>query len=476
MNPEKPDTVKEQDKVPLKEKIAYGCGGIADGLQEAAEHKLLQPVFVVEVGISPITMSQCGMLYRIWDGMTDLVMGWISDNTRTRWGRRRPYLFIGAILMAIFMPVLFCFNPQWSTGKITVWMIAISLMLYLTQTIYNVPYQALLYESTPDSNERTNVAAWRSYFGLSVQLIAAWVWWFTQLPWFYNTEGEPDVIYGARWVIGGLAVVVMVLGLMPALFMKERYYHCAEKQAKVSIKDYFKYTFQSRPFLFLILFVFVFNTGFNLHWGLEFYTKLYYVCGGNKELASTIAGWQQTLQVFTSLLGIPLFQWLARFIGKKGSLSVAVMVVFTASLSTYVLYTPLYPYLSMVPILLIAPASTALWVLVPSMMGDVVDEDELRTSERREGAFASIFSWGLKMTRSLASLLSGYIVVWAGFNVAQRHNLSPEILQNMRTVLCFLPSMAALVGFLTLQLYPLTTERLKALRAELEARRGVPQE
>lgn len=470
--PGRAPVIKSEDKVSLKEKAAYGCGGISVGMQETADNQILAPVFVVGVGISPAVMSTCGMIYRIWDAFTDAIMGWVSDNARTRWGRRRPFIFIGAILMAAIMPVLFLFDRDWSIPTITAWMIGISLLIYLTQTIYNVPYQALLFESTPDSNERTNVAAWRAYFGLLTQIVVAWTWWLTQRPIFRNEAGEPDVLHGAPFVIGIMSVLVLIFGIMPALFMKERYYHRASKQAKVKLKENFKYTFQNRSFVIILVFALLFTLGTSLHWNLNFYVKLYYVCGGDQQVASTIAGLQSTLQVFASYLGIPLFQWLARRIGKRGSLMTIFVIVGLASASTYVLYTPANPYLTILPFLFIGPAITGLWVIIPSMIGDAVDEDELKTGERREGAFASIFGWGTKMARSTASLLSGYIVVWVGFEVARRHDIPMDVLQNMRVALALLPFSGVVLATTALVFYPLNARRVQKNRDELERRRG----
>jgi GPH family glycoside/pentoside/hexuronide:cation symporter len=468
----KAPAIKPEDKVPMKEKIAYGCGGISVGMQETADNQIMAPVFVVGVGISPAVMSTCGMIYRVWDAFTDAIMGWVSDNTRTRWGRRRPYIFIGAFLMAAVMPVLFLFGRDWSIPVVTAWMIGISLLLYAAQTVYNVPYQALLYESSVDTNERTNVAAWRAYFGLLTQIAVAWTWWLTQRPIFYNDAGEPDVLHGAPYVIGVMSILVLILGIMPAVFMKERYYHRASQQAKVNLKDNFKYSFQSRSFVIILLFALLFSVGTSLHWGLNFYVKLYYVCGGDQKVASTIAGLQSTLQVVASYAGIPAFQWLARRIGKKICLLIIFVIVGLASASTFFLYTPANPYLAILPFLFIGPAITGLWVIIPSMIGDAVDEDELKTQERREGAFASIFGWGTKMARSTASLLSGYIVVWVGFEVAQRHNIPMDVLQNMRVALALLPFSGVVLATIALVFYPLTSKRVQEIREELEARRG----
>lgn len=467
----KNDQVSERDRVPTKEKAAYGAGGIANGIQETADNGLLNPVFVVTMGISPTVMSLCGLFYRAWDAITDLLMGYISDNTRTRWGRRRPYIFGGAILMAMVMPFIFMFDPGWSLSTIILWMIGFQLILTLTNTIYNIPYQSLLIEITSDSNERTSVAAWRAYFGISTQFMVAWVWWLTQRPIFHRND-DVDILYGAQWVISGFAILVLILGIMPAIFTRERFYKNAVSQAKVSLKSSIKNTFTNKPFLYLIAFVVLFTIGMNANNGLAFYTQLYYVSGGDQGLASSVKGWEGTLRIFTTLAGIPLFHWISKRKSKRYALTLAVMITFLSSISTLVFYTPNYPYLSIVPVLFLAATISAIWVLIPSMVGDIVDDDELNNGERREGSFASVFSWVLKMAFTLAAALSGPLVELAGFRTAIRHDLPDDVLWNMRMLLVFIPAILIGSSFFFLSRYPITNERIRGTREKLEGRRG----
>jgi len=466
-------SISPADRVPIKEKIAYGLGNVGAGIQENADKALMTPVFVVTVGLSPSMMSLAGLIYRLWDAITDLLMGWISDNTRTRWGRRRPWIFLGAILMGLAMPVLFFFNPAWPQPGIIVWMIGFSMLLYLTLTIFNIPYQSLLLEISPSSVERTNVAAWRGYLGVVVQFVMTWMWWIVQLPYFNNARGETDMINGARWVTCGLALIVIVLGLLPALFVRERYYANASKQEKLNLWTNLKLTFKNRPFVILTAITGTYVLGLNMIWGFDFFVKLYHVCGGDQKLASTVAGLQGTLQIFLSLAGIPIFQFVARKMGKLFALRLTILIVACASASTLVFYQPGYPYLSMLPILLLAPVSSGIWILIPSLNGDVVDFDELHTGERREGAFASVFSWILKFALSLAAAFSGPLIELAGYRAGlHRDSIPPEILWNLRLFLAATPLVFLVPAILLCAKFPLTTKRIEEIRAELESRRG----
>jgi GPH family glycoside/pentoside/hexuronide:cation symporter len=462
--------VAPEDRVPLKEKAAFGAGGVARGIQETADNMLMNPVFVLGVGIDPRVMSLCGVLYRIFDGITDPIMGVISDNTRSRWGRRKPYLVLGTLLMAISMPLVFAFNQSWSVNTITAWMIGAFLFIYLAQTIFNIPYQAMLLESSPDSHERSNMAAFAAYFGFFVSFAMGWSWYFAQK---FQVDTDPiPLVTGAFWVIGGFSLLVLLLGFLPGIFMKERYYASVAGQKKMGIIQNFKLTFKSKPFLILISFVLIFFIGFNVKWGLVFFVRYYYVCGGNEELASKLSGMESSLQAFSAIAGIAFFTWLSHRIGKLWTLRLTAFVLFAVGIAMYWLYNPNYPYLSILPGIFFGPAMSALWVMIPSMTGDIVDDDELRNHERREGAFASIFSWITKVSLTAASGLSGFLVSWSGYRSEIRHDLPADVVDTMRILVVAVPSGVILIALIILMFYPITERVIEENREKLEAMRG----
>jgi len=475
VKPNKParPQVSEKDRVPLKQKIAYAAGGLAEGIQDRFDNSVMNPVFVVGAGLSPIVMSTAGAFYRLYDAMTDLVMGWLSDNTRTRWGRRRPWVFVGAILMGLSMPLLFQFNPAWSVFYIAVWMIVFNLVIQTTQTIFGVPYQSLLIESTADTNERTNVAAWRGLVGLCVGLIVNWSWRLSQME-IFHVDGEPDVLNGIKWLVTIAAVPVMLLGILPAIFMKERFYKEAREQSKVSIRENIKATSTNRPFLLLLAFLFVFVGGTGLHWGLVFYVKLFYVCQGDQLLASEIAGWQGSAQAIMAVAGIPAARSFALRIGKMKSVVLAMSLALAAYISTIFLMTPKAPYLSIVPFVMLGPVMSMIWVILPSMLGDVVDHDELTSHKRLEGAYSAVFGWTFKVSRTVSAIFAGPIVVWAGYEAAKRHELAQnlEVLTNMRVLLAILPTTFIALSAVILWFYPLSPAAVAENRRKLEEMRG----
>ena len=118
---------------------------------------MVWPVFNMFLQVNPVLVSTALMLNRLIDAASDPFFGWLSDNTRSRWGRRRPYILIGSILAGIFLPMLFMVSPLWSEAALF-WFMLVSSAFYITiVSSYNMPYQSLGNELTPDYTERTSV-------------------------------------------------------------------------------------------------------------------------------------------------------------------------------------------------------------------------------------------------------------------------------------------------------------------------------
>jgi len=468
-------TVAKRDKVPLKEKLAYSAGQVGVGLQEYADNQILNPIFVVGAGISPALMGVLGIFYRAWDAVTDATMGSITDNTRTRWGRRRPFLFAGSFFMSMAMPLMFLFNPEWDLLYITIWMVVFQLVLMATQTFYNIPFQSLMLEMTPDTTERTSISACRSYFGIITSFFAGWTLYLCMQPVFQPDGKEHAPIYGAPWVIGGFAILTCILGLLPPIYAKERFYQTSQNQEKVSIMASMKIALKNRPFLLLLGFVLTGIVGSGVVETIGFYLRLYYVCETDMLLFGKVQGLESFLRIASSIAGIRFFQWLAQRTSKRHTVMVIAGVLMMGAISKFLCYNPGLPYLSVIPIaVFIAPATSAVWMLVLSMVGDVVDDEELKSNERLEGAFSAVFSWTQKVTFSVRSGLSGFIVVWAGFDVAKRDQLLPEnVVDNMFLLLVLVPAAMISIAMVMIYRYPLTNARIEDTREKLEQRRGV---
>jgi GPH family glycoside/pentoside/hexuronide:cation symporter len=163
---------------------------------------------------------------------------------------------------------------------------------------------------------------------------------------------------------------------------------------------------------------------------------------------------------------------LARRIGKRRALQWALYGGSVALASSFVLYTPTAPILSAACHGLFGIAASGFfWVLLPSMLADVVDFDELEGGRRREGAFASILSYVLKFGTTITLLITGPLIELTGFD-ARKAVQDPTTIMGLRILFALVPATAALLAALALRRYPLTRDAMSTIRARLEARRG----
>ena len=206
-----------EDRIPPIKKLIYGIGAFANNLLADALGRMM---FVLNIGLgmSPTLVGALGGLPRLLDALTDPLMGYISDNTRSRWGRRRPFIFLGAILAGIIFALLWQL-PRGQSESFYFWFFLIgSLLFFLAYTMYATPWVALGYERTPDYHERTRLMGVQFFIGSTVYLITPYIQGFVAIEWLFS-----DVVEGAAWLGLIVGVVVICTGIVPALFLRERF-------------------------------------------------------------------------------------------------------------------------------------------------------------------------------------------------------------------------------------------------------------
>jgi GPH family glycoside/pentoside/hexuronide:cation symporter len=467
--------VAEADRVPFRQKLAYGFAGPVDILSVWLLVSIAYPMLNMELEISPTKIALILMSLRLWDGLADPVMGWISDNTRTRWGRRRPYIFIGAILAAITFPLIWWFPRDLTQNQIVGWVIGFGILFYTCFTIWAMPYQSLLMEMTPDYNERTRVAAVRGVMQSITGFVVGCSWWLALRPVFADpVTGDPSTVNGMRYISLGASVLILLLGVLPALFVKERYYgsDVVQDQKKIGLIKGLRETLSCKPFLVLCLFTIFFLLGTSIYDSYGRYVGTYYVLEGDWNKSALFQIYGTALYMLASLIFIPIFRRLSERIGKAACLFIAAMIVLFSALTTWFTNTPELPYLMLANTLFIGVGYAGLWLMIPSMNADVVDADELETGERREGSFAAIYSWVLKLSFCVGFMVSGPLLELTGFNAEAGAEQAASVLINLRIGYIIIPVVALLIALAVLRNFSITRQRAAEIRQELEARRG----
>jgi GPH family glycoside/pentoside/hexuronide:cation symporter len=363
------------------------------------------------------------------------------------------------------------------------WFLSGSIIFYLAYTVFATPWVALGYELTPDYHERTRLMGVQNFIGQLAYVIG---------PYFLAIMNSKllfdNMVEGAAGLSIAIALAVVVVGVLPAIFLRERYVaiavtEAAEKGAAQesassimmrTIKEFFKgfaTSLKFKPFMKLCAATFLVFNGFMLIAAFQTYVIIYYVFGGDTEQGAIFAGHAGALGGFSTFFIIALITWLCPKYGKRRAFYVTTSISIIGYLLKWVFYTPENPWLLLIPAPLIAFGFGGLFTLMPAMVADVVDADELNTHERREGMYGSIFWWVVKLGMAAALAGGGFLLNATGFDVALGAQ-TDNTLFLMRIFDIFVPVAASVIAIWAVASYTITEEKAHDIRMQLEARRG----
>ncbi len=470
-----------EDRIPLSQKLIYGIGAFVNNLLSSAIGGMMI-VLNLGFGMNPALVGLLGGIPRLMDAFTDPLMGFISDRTRSKWGRRRPYIFWGAITSGIVFALLWQLPTGQSEDFYFVFFLIGSLVFYLAYTVFATPWVALGYELTPDYHERTRLMGVQNFIGQLPYLVAPWFLWIMSYKGFFK-----DQIDGAAGLAIIIAVVVIGVGIVPAIFLREHFKDSTVANMESSsldivknsfgkiILDFFKgfvVTIKSGSFLKLCIATFLVFNGFMLISSFQYYVIIYYVFGGDQIQGAEYAGYAGTIGSISTFLVIIFITWLSTKIGKRRAFFVSTGVSMIGYALKWICYNPDIPWLIIVPAPFLAFGLGGLFVLMPSMIADVVDADELETHERREGMYGSIFWWMVKLGLSAALVGGGFLLEATGFDVALEGNQSSSTIFLLRLFDAGFPTITSVIAIWAIALFPITEQKAQEVRLELEQRRG----
>jgi GPH family glycoside/pentoside/hexuronide:cation symporter len=407
-------------------------------------------------------------------------MGWISDNIRTRFGRRRPFILIAGVLCGLGLPILFSVSPSWADKSFLgisaiFWFMIFSNMIYIPVfSAFTVPFNSLANELTPDYEERTSIMTYRSAMQKVFEVATFYALRFTNLACFLIPGTDKhNVLRGMQVYSCILGVVMAVFAIIIFLRVKERYYEklVVKGQEHISLKSALYETLTCRPFLFMLLVGASFNLGTSMLGTLGYYATVYYVCAGNQGLGNDWNFWMGLAFMFGGLIGAPVLNRVAYFIGKRNALIVTACIGIIAYAGSWYLYTPHIQWLQTIASGMMGLTASGLWMLYGSICADVIDYDELHTGKRREGSFTSCGTYILKLGNALGGLLAGYVISSVGGNAALQAG-APETILRIRIMLAAVPIVGMILVIVFISQVPLTKKICEDIRLKLEARRG----
>jgi GPH family glycoside/pentoside/hexuronide:cation symporter len=462
------------DVVPKGQKIAFGIGMLANQMFPAALG-MFMVVLVKDLGFPPLLWGLVFFMPRLLDAITDPIMGFISDNTRSRWGRRKQYVFIGAIITGLSFVLMWQLYKDNSQLYNFIYFMIFSFTFYLGLTIFSVPYVAMGYEMSSDFHERTRLMAVAQWIGQWAWVIAPWFWVI-----IYKPEWFPSPEAGCRQLAIWVGLGCMGLALVPAIFIKaipttdaKNLQPLNRKNINKNLKVFvggFKDAFKNEPFRKLCLTTFFVFNSFNTIAAFSFFIIVYYLFDGD----AGAAGLWPTMHGMVGALGttfivIPVITKMSQKIGKKNTFTISQLISIIGYVLFWFLFVPGKPWLFLLALPFFSFGIGGLFTIMMSMTADVCDLDELNTGMRREGIFGAIFWWMVKFGLAFAGLLSGAIMALVNF-IPDAATQPEGAITGMRIFYSALPIAGTISAILVMWNYNLTENRANEIRNELEAR------
>jgi GPH family glycoside/pentoside/hexuronide:cation symporter len=461
-----------EDRIALRQKSAYAAGMFVNNLQAAALPAMVV-ILNLGLGMNPFLVGLIAAIPRAFDAISDPIVGYMSDNTRSRWGRRRPYIFVGAILAGLVFALMWQL-PDGRSESFYFWVfLGASILFFLSYTLYATPFVAFGYEMTADYHERTRLHTFANTAGQLVWL---------GVPWFYaimaNETLFRDTVQGARTLAVAVGVTVALLGIVPAIACRERLLPARAADGgrglATEAMEFIKgigITLKCRPFAKICAATFLVFNGYQLGMSFSLYVMIYYLFSGDDSRAGELLGWFGSITAAATLVVIPVTGWLATRIGKRRTFLLTVSVSLVGYAMKWVGYNPDHPYWLIFSAPLVAFGVGSLFTLMGSMIADVCDYDELGTNQRREGVFGAIYWWMVKIGMALAGLLTGVMLNASGFDVALAAQ-SERTLLLLRVFDVGVPILTSAIAIAVMYGYQITESRAYEIREELERRRG----
>ncbi len=431
------------------------------------------------LGMDPVLAGMALLIPRLFDAITDPIIGNLSDNFKSRWGRRKPFMIPGVIACAVMMPLFWTppfpdtINAPWYANG-PFWYLAILGCAYsLAYTFFMIPWTAMGYELTPDYDERTRVLAWQMYIGLFGSMTIPWMYRFCLGGDFGPFTFEfGDALQGALYVSIAVGLIVLVTGLAPAFACPE--IPVAQKQPKIHLLEALRCTIANRAFAILLLaYVVVIVSIFSAASLLPF-VFLYYVFGGNEIATGDLTGQAGTLGAVIAYVSMFLVISVSAKTTKRKAMIIGLSLGLLGAATSYWALDPRWPLMIFVPTVISALGMQGCWLMVSSMVADICDEDELLTGRRREGMFSAAISFALKASQALTFVIGGILLKVSGFDASQAKisGVSVETGLAMKDMVVGFQVVGFIIAIIAFWFYPISRERSVETRRRLESRRG----
>lgn len=469
--------IAPEDRIPVKEKICYGIGGLMDGGGVALMACILVK-YMETMGIPLKIASTIFMIAKLWDAITDPVMGFISDNTRSKWGRRKPYMFWGGVSIIISIFLLFMPVTQWgmSTNGFIAYMLIMYLIWNTCSTLSQVPYCSMASDISPSFRERNNANTVKLIFTAASSGLA-YVLPLLLIDALIREDGVklisnitiPHISPTTFWLLTAIIFGTLFGGglIICSIFVKERIKPTTTVEkfnAKQFVKSYAK-PYKNRSY----------------RWHIVMYVSAFTCMDIISMLASFYANdvWSEKIPstyiiVPMMVAAVIMFPLARKMMDKKSK-----QFAFRMGLPFYILggilfmvldpaWTPpvLIPIVSLIMGLGFGGAQMMPWIIFP----DTVDVAEMATGDRPTGTYSGMMTLARKVGGAIGVGMAGWIIGWCGFD-KNGGNYSSGALLSIRMVMGVTVVILISIAFIASFKYKVNSKKLVRIRYFIDARK-----
>jgi GPH family glycoside/pentoside/hexuronide:cation symporter len=448
----------DEEKLSFRKKLAYGLGDVAQAVGPGTMIPFWYLFFLTDVArLRPGLAGLTVLIGGIWDAVNDPLVGLLSDRTRTRWGRRRPFLLFGALPYGATFLLMWTVPPIEGQLLKSLYYALVYILFDTAATVVSCPYYALTPELTLDHDERTSLTSYRMFISIIAGLMAA-------VGFALVLDSSPDEQAAFR-VMGILCGGIFAAAILVA-FLGTQERVGFQVEAPPAPLDSLRFVFQNRVWWYTLGMRIMSWIPVDVASAVFAYFLIYWI-----RMEAMEASLVQAVLLASAALSLPLVLWMTRRWEKKTAFIIA--TVSWAVVMLGLLLVPEGGRQFVYPIaILVGPGIAAAHALPTAMSADTLDVDELNSGKRQEGIYSGFEVFVRKLSTKVVLATIGPILAWSGY-VERAAEQTPQTLTVLRLFIAVVPAVILFGAAAVAWRYPLTREHHRAIQKELARRREV---